>query len=176
MAEVFNTMKERYSVRGYKPESITKEELETVILAGLHAPTATNRQEIHFSVVDGSNPILKELEDLKNAQRNVVDPPFNFYYNAPTVIFISAETEFYWSKVDAGIAVENMALAATELGLGSLIIGCVKDALHSEKKDYFAKALGIPEGYQFEIALAIGYKDAVKEPHTFDAKKQVTYI
>lgn len=176
MAELLNAIKTRYSVRGYQKEKLKKEELDAIIEAGLMAPTATNRQEIHFSVVDGDNPILAEIENEKNALRNITNAPANFYYDAPTVIFVSAETAFAWGKLDAGIAVENMALAATELGIGSLIIGCVKDALCGDKKDYFDKALDIKEGYQFEIALAVGYKDAVKEPHTYDAEKQVSYI
>ena len=43
------------------------------------------------------------------------------------MIFLSAEDEFKWKSVDAGIAVENMALAAESIGLGTLIIGRVYD-------------------------------------------------
>lgn len=39
--------------------------------------------------------------------------------------------------MDAGIAVQNMVLAAESLGLGTLIIGRVYDALHGEKKNIF---------------------------------------
>lgn len=53
------------------------------------------------------------------------------------LIFLSAEDDFKWSRVDAGIAVQNMVLAAESLGLGTLILGCVYDALHGEKKEYF---------------------------------------
>lgn len=176
MAEVLEVIKNRCSIRGYSEEKLSKEDLDKIILAGLQAPTAANKQEIHFSIVDGSNPILKELEDLKNEQRNIVNPPHNFYYEAPTVVFLSADASYYWSKLDAGIAVENMSLAAEGLGLGSLIIGCVKDALESDKKEYFAKALGFPEGYEYEIAIALGHKATTKEPHTFEAEKQVSYV
>ena len=75
-----------------------------------------------------------------------------------------------------------MALAAESLGLGNLIIGCVYDALHGEKKEYFSKALHIPkalkipEGYSFEIALAVGHKTDCKEPHEYDSEKQVTWL
>ncbi|MDE6940143.1 MAG: nitroreductase, partial [Lachnospiraceae bacterium] len=70
----------------------------------------------------------------------------------------------------------NMALAAEALGLGSLIIGCICDALRGEKKDYFAEALQFPEQYEYEIAIAFGHKAAEKEPHTYDAGAQVTYL
>ncbi|MBQ1457638.1 MAG: nitroreductase family protein [Butyrivibrio sp.] len=176
MGSVFEVIKERSSTRGYTEEKLSDAELNAVIEAGLHAPTATNRQELHFTVVSGDNPVLTEIEAEKNLLRNLDKVEHNFYYEAPTVILISAEKGFRWSHVDAGIAVENMALAATELGLGNLIIGCIYDALHGDKKDYFAKKLSLPEGYEFEIALAVGHKAVTKEPHTFDKDKQVTIL
>ena len=89
---------------------------------------------------------------------------------------MSAESAFGWGKLDAGIAVENIALAAEGLGLGSLIIGCIKGALSGEKKDYFANELKLPDGYDFEIAVAVGHKAAVKEPHEYSVEKNVTFL
>lgn len=71
---------------------------------------------------------------------------------------------------------ENMALAAQSLGLGNLVIGCIYDALHGEKTDYFSKAFQIPEGYSFQIALAVGHKTDHKAPHEYDFDKQVTIL
>ena len=79
-------------------------------------------------------------------------------------------------KVDSGIAVQNMAIAAESMGLGNLIIGCVYDALHGEKKAYFDKALAIPKGYSFQIALAVGHKTDNKTPHDYDVAAQVSYL
>ena len=92
------------------------------------------------------------------------------------MIILSAESGFKWSPLDAGIAVENIALAAEELGLGNVIIGCIYDALRGEKSEYFGKALHFPEGYQFEIAIAVGHKAVEKEPHTYNVDKQVSYL
>ena len=176
MSDVLKAMELRCSTRGYTDEKLTQEELDSLIRAGLQAPTATNRQEIHITVVNGDHPILKEIEDLKNLQRGIQNPEHNFYYEAPTVLLLSAEKAFSWSPVDAGIAVENISLAAEGLGLGSLIIGCIKDALTGDKKDYFAGALAFPEGYEFVIAIAVGHKAVSKEPHDYSVEKNVSYI
>lgn len=176
MNEVLNAIKKRSSTRGYTDEKLTKEELDSIVRAGLQAPTATNRREIHITVVDGDNPILAEIESVKNQEFGIESPENNFYYGAPAVLFLSAEEAFPWSKLDAGIAVENIAIAAESMGLGNVIIGVVKKALSGEKKAYFAKALKIPEGYDFEIAIAVGHKAAVKEPHEYDMEKDVSYI
>ena len=168
-------MKRRSSTRGYTPEALSEKEIDALLDAGLQAPTATNRQELHFTVLKKENALLKEIEDEKNRLWNV-SPAQNFYYDAPLVIIISGESAFKWSSLDAGIAVENIAIAAEELGLGSVIIGCIYDALGGEKKEYFREALAFPEGYQYEIAIAVGHKATEKEPHTYDANTQVTYL
>ncbi len=176
MKNVLETIKERSSTRGYTDQSLTDEELNALISAALQAPTAANKQEIHFTVLNGNHPILKELEEDKNRLRSITSPPHNFYYEAPVVVILSADKDYRWSPLDAGIAVENMALAAEGLGLGNLIIGCIYDAIRGEKKDYYAEALQLPENYEYEIAIAFGHKAVSKEPHTYDAQKQVTYL
>ena len=174
--EVLETMEKRSSVRAYREKEITQEMLETILTAGLQAPTATNRQEIRFSIVRGNNPVLAELDAEKRKMRDEVKQPHNFYYEAPALIFVSAEDGFKWSELDAGIAVQNMALAAKSLGLGSLIIGCIYDALRGERKTYFDRKLKIPEGYSFQIAVAIGYSNDTKEPHKYEWNRQVTVV
>ena len=174
--QVLEVIKKRSSARAYSDEEVTKEQLEKVIEAGLQGPTGMNKKEIHFTVVKGDAPILEELDAEKRALRGQDKRPHNFYYEAPVLIFLSAEDDFKWSKVDSGIAVQNMAIAAESMGLGNLIIGCVYDALHGEKKAYFDKALAIPEGYSFQIALAVGHKTDNKTPHDYDVAAQVSYL
>lgn len=174
--KVLETMQQRSSARAYSAEKLTEKELNCILEAGLQAPTATNRQEIRFTVADGENPVLSELDEEKRRLRGQEKQPHNFYYEAPTVIFLSAEDGFRWSEVDAGIAVQNMVLAAESLGLGTLIIGCVYDALHGEKKAYFSQALRIPEGYSFQIALAVGHKTDDKTPHTYEFGRQIARL
>lgn len=176
MSNVTEAIKKRSSTRGYTAEPLTDAELQALIHAGLQAPTAANKQEIHFTVLQGGNPILTELEAEKNRLRGITAAEHNFYYEAPVVIILSADSSYKWSPLDAGIAVENMALAAEDLGLGSLIIGCIFDALRGEKKEYFSKALKFPENYEYEIAIAFGHKAVSKEPHTYNADTQVTYL
>ena len=176
MSDVIETIKKRSSTRGYTEEPLTEAELDALLHAGLQAPTAANKQEIHFTVLDGGHPILRELEEEKNRLRNITAPAHNFYFEAPVVVILSADCSYKWSALDAGIAVENMALAAEGLGLGNLIIGCIDDAIKGEKKEYFTTALKFPENYEYKIAIAFGHKGVTKEPHTYQAQAQVTYL
>lgn len=187
MSEVLNVIEKRSSIRKYKEEPLTPEIIEKLVKAGLQAPTANNEQEVHISVVHGEHPILAEIEEEKRktliaaledqqAVDNIKSNPDNFYYNAPIVFFLSVDKSLQWSQLDAGIAVENISLAAQSLGLGNLIIGIIKKPLSGEKADYFAKVLQFPENYEFAIAIAVGYKDTEKAPHEYDVKKSVSYI
>lgn len=176
MNSILNAIEMRSSTRGYTDQALTKEELDSLLRAGLQAPTAANKQEIHITVVQGSAPILAEIEAEKNILAGLSALPHNFYYEAPVVMILSGDASFRWSDVDAGIAVENIALAAEGLGLGSLIIGCIRDALLGKKKEYFAGALQFPEGYEYKVAVALGRKAVSKEPHKYDLEKQVSFI
>ncbi len=169
MMEVLKAIESRSSTRGYTAEKLTEEEQNILITAGLQAPTATNRQELHITVVPGDAPELKELDEALG--RGVC-----FYYGAPTVLILSGEEAFSWTPVDAGIAVENIALAAEALGLGSVILGCVKGLMRGPEKEKWNRRFRIPEGYAFEIAIAVGHKATEKAPHSYSAEKQVTYL
>ena len=176
MKDVLKAIEQRFSTRGYTEEKLTDRELEVLINAGLQAPTAANRQEIHFTVVSGNDPILKEIEEEMLKTRPSRNPAHNFYYEAPVLIILSGDESFAWSPVDAGIAVENIALAAEGLGLGSLIIGCIRDAMTGEKRDHFSKALKLPEGYVYQVAVAVGHQATSKAPHEYSWEKNVTCL
>ncbi len=172
---VFEAIDNRSSARSYTSEALTAEEVRCIVEAGLKAPTSGNRQELFFSVLKGDHPLLREIEAEKNRLSGST-PAQNFYYDAPLVIIVSGIKDDAWCGLDAGIAVENMALAAEGLGLGNVILGCIKNALLGEKEAYFADALGLPAGYEYKVAIAVGRYDERKLPHTYDAQKLVKYL
>lgn len=173
---VLENIKERSSTRAYTSQPLTKEQIQTLVDAALQAPTARNDQELFFTVMDGNSELLKEINADFYASRGVSNPTANFYYSAPLVILISARENYTFEDVDAGIAVENLALASESMGLGNVIIGCIKALLNGDKKAEYDAKLGIPEGYSFKIAIAIGYKGASKVPHEYNEATLVKYI
>ena len=169
--EVLKAISDRRSHRVYKEDQLPEDVLAAILKAGLEAPSARNRQPWHFSVVQNAE-LIQEVHD--EAARNMTaatgsprykDPGFQIFYHAPTVVFIFGEKDFYWSHVDCGIAVENMALAAEDLGVGSVILGLPLPAFKGDKADDLRSRLGCPEGYDFVVALALGYATDTKEPH-----------
>lgn len=100
-------------------------------------------------------------------------PGYDVFYHAPTVVFLSRSTteNQAYGAIDCGIAAENLAIAAQGMGLGSVILGMPRSAFTSPRADEFRKALRFPEGYDFAIAVAIGYAAASKEAHPVDDGK-----
>lgn len=186
MNPVLKTIAERSSIRAYKKETLTEEEINALLKAGLQAPTARNMQEIHISVLRGSHPVLAEIEEEKRKltmswadekrKESIRRNQDNFYYNAPHVFMLSADKNFFWSKLDAGICAENISLAAQSMGLGSLIIGIIREAMEGEKKEHFAEICQFPENYEFVICVAVGHKNTEKAPHEIDMKKSVSFV
>lgn len=168
--EVLQAIASRRSHRAYKKDQLPEDVLGAILKAGLEAPSARNRQPWHYSVVQNAE-LIQEIHDeaekvlASEGGKRFTDPEFQIFYHAPTVIFIFGDKDFYWSHVDCGIAVENMALAAEGLGVGSVILGYPRAAFVGDKADALRKRLECPEGHDFVIALALGYATDSKAAH-----------
>ena len=81
------------------------------------------------------------------------------------------DTANKWRYVDGGIVVENMALAAESMGVGTCIIGMILDYMTSEDGADMMKKIGAPEGYEFIIGLALGYPNEAPEAKPRDGSK-----
>jgi nitroreductase len=162
--DVMNAIYSRRSTRSYKPEQVKEEDLTLILDAGLWAPTARNTQEIVFVVVQNME-LMNEIKvdhaqnDSKGAQIG------NFYHGAPTFIFLYGPKESSYSEMTSGIAGENMAIAAEGLGLGSVIIGVIRDYMRSAAGEQWKKRFGLSDDYKFIIGLALGYIQNETPPH-----------
>lgn len=179
---VMETIKNRRSIRKYLPEQIKDEELNTIIEAGIYAPTAHNEQPWHFTIVQNKELIdhisAKSKEfmaicDVDWIAKMGSNEKLHLFYNAPTVIVVSGKDESYSSLTDCSAAIQNMMLAAESLNIGSCWIGLV--SFFFEQKEEMKK-LDIPEGYTPFYAVTFGYKKATPSRTPERNKDVVTYI
>jgi nitroreductase len=169
---VLAAISERRSIRSYKNETVTREQLDALLKAAMESPSANNAQPWHFSVTQ-NRAILTEINE--EANKNAPEYLGDIFYNAPAAIFLSCDAENRWGRHDCGIAVENIALAAYSLGLGSVILGLPDFAFAGKRKDYFNKLLQFPAGHSFAIAIAIGVPAGSKEAHPQEPDR-VTFV
>ncbi|MCT4509939.1 MAG: nitroreductase family protein [Tepidibacter sp.] len=164
MNDIIKNIKERRSIRKFKEEQIKEEEIQTIIEAGIYAPSAHNQQPWHFTVIQNKNIISEMNEESKKAMKNHSDEwiaklgnneKFDIHYNAPTVILVSGKKDCYSPIVDVSAAIQNMLLAADSIGVGSCWVGLSKFGLIEEDK---VKQFNIPDGYEPYYTVALGYK------------------
>jgi len=158
---VLTAISERRSIRKYKPEQITEEQLQALLRAAVESPSARNLQPWHFTVVQDA-AVLAEVNAEATA---ILDREGDIFYAAPTAIFISADRESNWGKLDSGIAVQNIAIAAQSMGLGSVILGLPAAAFQGPRGAYFNELLKFPATHEFAIAIAVGVPNGTKEAH-----------
>ena len=146
--DVMEAIRKRRSVRSYKDRPVEREKLDKILEAARLAPSASNRQEWRFIVVQDKDT-RKRLAQAAKGQA--------FVGEAPVVIACCAETDNHLMTcgqicypIDVAIAIEHMALKAADEELGTCWIG----AFYEEK---VRGILGIPRDIRVVELLVVGY-------------------
>ena len=177
---VLDTIAARRSHRAYKDTPVSQEHIDLLLKAFLESPSAVNKQPWHISVVrnqallDKMNTAIREevmKREAASRSPRFADDEFHVFYHAPLVFFLSADPAWRYSALDSGIAVQNIALAAESLGLGSVILGLPRMAFETAKADALREKLCFPEGADFMIAIAVGTPADDKEAHPVGENK-----
>lgn len=155
--EVLKALRERRSIRRYRPEQIGDEELQSVLEAGTWAPTAKGMQDPWIVAVQ--RPDLVERIDRLNGGIWGHPQPF---YGAPTIILVFGSDPAVWpnSVPDGSLVLGNMMLAAHAVGLGSCWINRERELFATPEGKALMRELGLPDGLIGIGALALGYPAA----------------
>ena len=108
----------RRSIRKYTSEPVSDEQIEQLLMAAMHAPSARNEQPWHFLVIN-NKPLLQAISN--------VHPYGKMLREAPLAIMVCADENLepiqgYWA-IDCAAATQNLLLAAHSLGLGTVWLG-----------------------------------------------------
>jgi len=184
MNETIRTILNRRSIRSYKQEQIKDDDLQIILKAGLFAPSAMNQQSWHFTVVR-SKEILQKINQtvrnnfLKSGDKRFEEmaksETFNVFYNAPTLIIVSGDEKAIAPQCDCALAMENMFLAASSIGIGSCWIHAITHLSNTEEGKSLINALGVPQGNKIFTSGAFGYS-AVEAPSAAPRKENTVTI
>lgn len=153
--DILKALRERRSIRRFKPEQIKDEELQAVLEAGTWAPTAKGLQDPWIIAVQ--RPDLVERIDRLNGEIWGHPHPF---YGAPTIILVFGSDPAVWpnSFQDGSLVLGNMMLAAHAVGLGSCWINREYEMFRTPEGKELMQELGLEtEGLAGIGALAVGY-------------------
>jgi nitroreductase len=109
----------RRSVRKFQPDPVSEAEIDALLQAAMAAPSASNRRPWEFVAVSDENQLARLRRRLPLGR-----------YQAPLAVVVCGNTRRaypgpvhdFWIE-DCSAAMQNMLLAATALGLGSVWVG-----------------------------------------------------
>lgn len=149
----------RQSDRKYEERAVENDKLEACLEAARLSPSACNSQPWTFVVVN-------EAEVLQQMRKATADMALNrFIHQVPVIVAVVLEKANFTSSIgsiikdkeytllDLGIAANNFCMQATELGLGTCMIGWF-----DEKK--VKQILNVPTAKRIPLLIAVGYSAA----------------
>ncbi len=143
-------IKRRRSVRRYIGEEIKRETIEDILEAGRLAPSGKNGQPWRFYVVQNDKTLLRKIAEQTVYFSSVV------YADCLILVFMDKVKSYHYLK-DAqaiGACVENMLLAAEELGVGACWNGEIL-----RNADQVKEILSLGKRYDLMAMITLGYAD-----------------
>ena len=165
-----NNIMTRTSIRQYTDEPVSKADIETMLRAGMAAPTAVNRQPWHFVVINSK----EKLAELAGS-----NPRGGMLKQAALAIVVCGNmdkalqgpAQGFWIQ-DCSAATENILLAANALGLGAVWTGLYPD---ENRAGEVAKILKLPQAFIPLCTIVIGHPAERPQPKDKWKPENVSY-
>lgn len=165
---VYKIILKRRTIRRFKSDPVPSDLLERLVNAGRLAPSGANLQPLEFIVVNEPEMVDKVFPTLKWAGyiAPAGNPPEGKRPTAYILVLVNTEIKSGNGSVDAAAAIENIILAALDEGVGSCWLGSID-------RNQLRSIFKIPQHYQIDSVLALGYPD--EAPVVEDAKDSIKY-
>jgi nitroreductase len=157
---VYDLLKSRRSIRKFQNKEVEREKIDTILKGALLSPSSRARRPWEFIAVTDKELLARLSQSREHGS--------SFLAGAPLGIVVIADTELsdVWVE-DASITSIIIQLSAQALGLGSCWIQ-VRERPHADNVkagDYIKEVLGIPDKYNVQCIVAIGYPAEEKRPY-----------
>ncbi len=136
----------RRSIRQYTDEPLTEDEIQSLLEAGMAAPSASNIRPWHLVTVTDKATLAALVDPLPNGKMTA---------RAAAAIAVCGDPSAaprYWVQ-DCSAVTENILIAAAALGLGAVWLGCHP---HQDREAGIRKVLNIPDQIGVLSLISIG--------------------
>jgi nitroreductase len=167
MQSLYDLLSDRRSIRHYEDRDIPDEIISKIVDTGILAPSSRNIRPVHFVVV-------KDKEKLAALSKcNVTGGSLIKGANAAIVVVADTSKADAWIE-DCSVAMTNMMLMATDLGIGSCWVQVRLRKSMSGKPggEVVRDVIKLPDGFEAEAILSLGYTTVVKDPVKVDDEKR----
>ena len=155
MNESMRTILERRSVRKFKPEHISAEEMDRITEAGIFAPSSMNNQDSMIVVIRNKG-IRDRLSEMNAKISGGSGDPF---YGAPGLAIVFGDSNLPNWKQDGALSLGNMLNMAHAQGIGSCWINRAMETFETPEGRAMAREWGIPDSYKGVGYCILGYPD-----------------
>ncbi len=157
---MYEILKNRRSIRKYKPQQVSDEVLDQILEVGLYTPSGMNTQNTVMVAVRD-----KETRDqLSRMNAAVMGSSADPFYGAPCVIVVLAYPERYTWLEDGALVMGTLMNAAYEAGLGSCWIHRAQQMFDSAEGKELLRKWGLPETLRGVGNCILGYADEEPAP------------
>ena len=167
MTDLLEIMRTRRSVRKYTVQEISDEDVKKILSAALLAPSGHSKYPCEFIVVKNR----ETLEKMSHCRVNVA----KMLESAACAVVVIADKEKSDTIVeDSSVAMMNMELEATSLGIGNCWIqirGRNDSADNASSEEYLRGILNFPENFACQSVLALGYAEKMPRQRELDKLK-----
>ena len=166
MTDLLEIMRTRRSVRKYTTQEISDEDIKKILNAALLAPSGHSKYPCEFIVVKNRETLNKMSQCRVNVAKMLEDA-------ACAVVVIADKEKSDTIVEDCSVAMMNMELEATSLGIGNCWIQIRgRDAENgSTSEDYLRGILNFPENFACQSVLSLGYPDKMPRQRELDKLK-----
>ena len=162
-----NNIMTRTSIRQYTNEPISKADIETMLRAGMAAPTAVNKQPWHFVAVTDKT----KLAELAGRRGIIKQAGVAIVVCGNLDKAMQGPAQAFWIQ-DCSAATENILLAANALGLGAVWTGCYP---MDDRVAEVSKVLKLPETIVPLCVIVIGHPAEQPKPKDKWKSENVSY-
>jgi nitroreductase len=162
-----NNIMTRTSIRQYTNEPVSKADIETMLRAGMAAPTAVNKQPWHFVAVTNK----EKLAELAGRRGMIKQAGVAIVVCGNLDKAMQGPAQAFWIQ-DCSAATENILLAANALGLGAVWTGCYP---MEDRVAEVSKVLKLPETIVPLCVIAIGHPAEQPTPKDKWKPENVSY-
>ena len=162
-----NNIMTRTSIRQYTNEPVSKADIETMLRAGMAAPTAVNRQPWHFVAVTDK----EKLAELAGRRGMIQQAGVAIVVCGNMDKAMQGHAQAFWIQ-DCSAATENILLAANALGLGAVWTGCYP---MEDRVAEVSKVLKLPKTIVPLCVIAIGHPAEQPTPKDKWKPENVSY-
>lgn len=152
--DFYDVLSKRVSTRKFTDEKISGEDIKILLDAANKAPIAMGQYDSSRLTVIEDRDLIKEISQ---EYKDFTGKDSDALYNAPVFIIFSSNKDNTSKYEDAGCVLENIALAATNLNLGSCYIRGLVNKLGNEAK--YIDKLMLDRGYNPVSGIIVGHSE-----------------